>query len=125
MSQYKDKNGNVPIKNKMSYQQISDAYNIPVRILNKRVHNLKIKGVFIGQVKYFTKYDVSKILDHHPTHFKYHERKIRIAEYLISGYNGRTIAKILGISVKLCYDCVKEFNSTGCVTVESKLNYGV
>lgn len=38
------------------------------------------------------------------------------------GMTGSTISKKLNISIKLTYDCIKEYNLTGYLIVESKLN---
>lgn len=108
--------------NMMNYNEIVETYNISKSALTHRTHNLNIKGKFVGKVKYFTMAQVDRILRHSPTQFNLHERKIVIIEFYNRGMIGREIASILGISVKMTYDAIREYNETGCVVVQSSIN---
>jgi hypothetical protein len=110
---------------KYTYNDIAKKYGIKKTILYKRVFNLGIKGSRIGRdgIAYFNQNEVYKILDHKPINYKIHSRKIQIIELYQSGIIGRNIAEILRISTKLTYDCIREYNETNCIIVESKINY--
>lgn len=105
-------------------KEIAQLTGDTVYALNKRAIKLNIKGRCIGHdsTKYYTLKQIEKIVSASKRTCKNHSRKIDIVELYLQGLNGRKIAAFLRISVKLAYDCLAEFNKTGCVTVESKIS---
>ena len=112
------------VPGRLSYRQISEQYGISSTTLSKRVFALKIKGENVGKKKYFTQQDIDKILRCKPTNYTTHARKITIIEIFQNGVKGYEIAEALGISSRSTYECIKEYQLTGCVIVESKMNVG-
>lgn len=112
----------------MNYEEISKKYNIKVSILTRRVHVLKIKGVFKGRKVYFTKNQISQLIEYNPRfHFERgsninHSRKLSIIEFYNKLKSGRKVAAFLHISRPIVDAAIKEYNETGSITVESRLN---
>lgn len=111
------------VPGKLNYKQISKEYEIPENTLSRRVFKLKIKGTFVGAKKYFDQAQIKKMLKETQVNLKNHHRKITVIEYFNKGFSGREIAEILGMSVALAYQCIKEYQLTECIVVESKINY--
>jgi DNA invertase Pin-like site-specific DNA recombinase len=107
-----------------TYDQISEHFGITKSALTHRVQKLKLKGRTLGKdsTVYFSVWQVKKMVQYLPLNCKNHPRKIDIIELYESGQKGRTIAEYLKISVKLTYDCIREYNLTGCIVVESKMS---
>jgi hypothetical protein len=110
---------------KYTYEDIEKKYGIKKTILYKRVSYLGMNKNHRGRngIAFFDQNQVYKILDHKPINYKIHSRKIQIIELYQSGLIGRKISEILRISTKLSYDCIREYNETNCIIVESKINY--
>jgi len=110
--------------NYYTYNQISDYYGVTKSSLQHRVHRLGLKGKTLSDdgTVFFTSKQVEKIVDCYKIISVNHPRKIDIIELYQAGRKGRTISSILRMSVKSAYDCIREYNNTGCVIVESKLN---
>jgi DNA-binding Lrp family transcriptional regulator len=112
----------------VTYKQISEKYNIKVTILTRRVHLLKIRGVFKGRTITFNKKQIKQLLDYDPTaHFKRmsnvnHPRKLAIIEFYEKRKSGRKVAEFMNISRYIVDAAIKEYNTTGFITVESRLN---
>jgi transposase len=107
-----------------TYNQISKDYGVSKSALQHRVHRLKLKGRTLGDdgTIYFSHKQVEKIIDCYRISSVNHLRNIYVIELYQQGRNGRAIASILKMSTKTTYDCIKEYNKTGCITIESKLN---
>lgn len=105
--------------------EISEETGLNTQLLNKRVRKLGLKRGRIGANgrRYYTEEEVKKILAYIKPPKKVSSAKITIIELYQSGMTGRDIAKNMKLSIKLSYDCIREYNDTGCVIVESKLNY--
>lgn len=113
-----------PVSNRVTYKDVAKKNNVSVRALTKRAHKLGIVGKRIGSdgSMYFTEKQINKILNLKRVDFKNHSRKITIVEMYQDGLKGRKIAEALGISTKLTYICLKEYNYTGHIIVQSKIN---
>lgn len=114
----------IPESNCIRYKDVAKKNNVSVRALTKRAHKLGIVGRRIGNdgSMYFTEKQINKILNLKRIDFKNHSRKITIIEMYHEGHKGRKIAEVLGISTKLTYICLKEYNQTGHIIVQSKIN---
>lgn len=112
----------------MTYIQISEKYNVKVSLLTRRVHILNIKGIFVGRKITFNKKQITEILNYNPrAHFdrknaKNHPRKLAIIEFYLKRKSGRKVSEFLNISRYIVDAAIKEYNQTGFVTIESKLN---
>ena len=102
-------------------KKVSKDTGISISILNKRGWKLGLKGKCLGKgsTMYYTAAQINKILNYIKSRDSY---KITIIELYQSNQTGRNIAKYMKMSVKTVYDCIREYNETGCVTVESKIN---
>lgn len=112
----------------MTYKQISKKYRINVSVLTRRVHLLKIKGLFRGREITFNKKQITEILNYNPRlHFekrnnRNHPRKLAIIEFYLKRKSGRKVAEFMNISRYIVDAAIKEYNTTGFITVESRLN---
>jgi hypothetical protein len=107
-----------------NYNEISEKTNVPKSTLSKHVSKNKIKGRQIGLLIYFTESQIFQIISGiRPKNTKSHSRKIQVIELYLMGVTGRDIAKALAMSTKLTHDCIREFNESECIVVESKMNY--
>jgi transposase len=112
----------------VNYQEISKKYNIKVSVLTRRVSLLKIKGIFKGRKIYFSDGQINQMLEYDTRHhFKIrdnsnHPRKLAFIEFYLKFKSGRRVATFLNTSRKLVDAAIKEYNETGFITVESKLN---
>lgn len=106
-----------------TYDQISEHFGVTKSALTHRVHKLNLKGRTLGKdsTVYFSLWQVKKMTAYLTLKCKNHPRKIDIIELYQKGYKGRVISEVLKISVKLTYDCIREYNLTGCIVVESKM----
>ena len=72
-----------------TYKQISEENSISITTLTRRVHLLKIKGLFVGREITFTEQQIQEILSYNPrAHFErmdktYHPRKLAIIEFYL------------------------------------------
>jgi len=105
-------------------KKVSKETGISISILNKRGWKLGLKGKCLGKgsTMYYTKTQINKMLAYVKTPKSIDSCKITIIELYQKNQIGRDIAKYMKISVKTTYDCIREYNETGCVTVESKIN---
>jgi len=103
---------------------VSNLTGVSVHALNKRAIKLNIKGRCTGSnsTRYYTKNQIDTIVSAQPIGFKNHWRKISIIEMYLENITGHEISKSMNISIKLAYDCIREFNKTGCIIVESKMS---
>jgi len=111
-------------EHKFTYNQIANDYGVSKSAIQHRVHRLGLRGRILtddGTI-FFTSKQVEKIVDCYTLTKENHPRKIQIIELYQADRIGRTIASILKISTKLTYDCIREYNNTGCVIVESKIS---
>lgn len=110
----------------LTYKQISNEYNIPIRKLNRAVYELKIKGIYIGKEKMFNEQEVEQIIHYRrriSSKYKlYHPRKIKIIQAYFKYGSGTKVAKILNIDRSSVNRAIKEYNNTGEIIVESILN---
>ena len=112
----------------LTYNQISEKYNIKTSVLTRRVHILKIKGIFVGREVAFNKKQIAEILSYNPrAHFdrrctKNHPRKLAVIEFYLKRRSGRKVAEFMNISRYIVDAAIKEYNETGFITVESKMN---
>jgi len=99
-------------------------FGVTKSALAHRVYKLGLKGKCLSDdgIIFFNLKQVGKIVDCYKIKFENHPRKLDIIEMYQKGYKGRAIASILRMSVKLSYDCIREYNKTGLVTVESIIN---
>ena len=108
-----------------TYNELVDYYKISKSALTHRVQRLNIKGKRLDNdsTVYFNIDQVKKIINYLDFKNKEnHPRKIKIVDMYEKGMTGNTISKKLNISIKLTYDCIKEYNLSGYLIVESKLN---
>lgn len=105
-------------------KMISELTGVSVYALNRRAIKLNIKGKCTGNdsTRYYTRFQIERIVAAHPITYANHWRKIDIIEMYLRDKTGREISEIMNISVKLTYDCIREFNETGCIIVESKIS---
>lgn len=112
----------------LTYNQISEKYNIKTSVLTRRVHILKIKGIFVGRELAFNKKQIAEILSYNPrAHFdrrctKNHPRKLAVIEFYLKRRSGRKVAEFMNISRYIVDAAIKEYNETGCIVVASKMN---
>ena len=109
---------------RFTYSEISEMTGVTKSGLQHRVHRLGLKGRTLSDdgTVFFTAKQVSKIIDCYKIQSENNPRKIDIIELYQQGKKGRAIASILRMSVKASYDCIREYNQTGCVIVESVIN---
>ena len=111
-----------------TYKQISEENSIPITTLTRRVHLLKIKGLFVGREITFTEQQIQEILSYNPrAHFERmdktnHPRKLAIIEFYLKRKSGRKVAEFMNISRYIVDAAIKEYKTTGTITVESKLS---
>ena len=112
----------------MTYKQISEKYNISISVLTRRVHLLKIKGLFKGREITFNKKQITEILSYNPRLYfekrnnRNHPQKLAIIEFYLKRKSGRKVAEFMNISRYIVDAAIKEYNTTGFITVESKIN---
>lgn len=111
-------------KQKFTLKQISEVTGSTIHSLNRRALKLGLKGRCLGNdsTKYYTRFQINRIVQAAPITYKNHWRKIDIIEMYNQGFSGHDISKIMNISIKLAYDCIREFNETECIIVESKMS---
>jgi hypothetical protein len=114
----------IPENKHFTYKDVAKKNNVSTLALSKRTHKLGIIGKRIGPdgSLYFTEKQINKILAFKREDFKNHSRKITIVEMYHDGHKGKRIAAALGISLKLTYLCLKEYNQTEHIVVQSKMN---
>lgn len=111
-----------------TYKQISEENNIPTTTLTRRVHLLEIKGLFVGREITFTEQQIQELLSYNPrAHFermdkRNHPRKLAIIEFYLKRKSGRKVAEFMNISRYIVDAAIKEYKTTGTITVESKLS---
>lgn len=112
----------------MTYKEISLEHNIKISILTRRVNILRIKGIFKGRQIDFNKNQIKQLLEYNPkAHFEKrnntnHSRKLAIIEFYQKLKSGRRVATFLHLSRPIVDATIKEYNQTGFITVESKMN---
>ena len=109
---------------RFTYSEISEMTGVTKSGLQHRVHRLGLKGRTLSDdgTVFFTARQVSKIIACYKIRPENNPRKIDIIELYQQGKKGRAIASILRISVKASYDCIREYNQTGYIIVESLIN---
>jgi hypothetical protein len=109
---------------RFTYSEISEMTGVTKSGLQHRVHRLGLKGRTLSDdgTVFFTARQVSKIIACYKIRSENNPRKIDIIELYQQGKKGRAIASILRISVKASYDCIREYNQTGYIIVESLIN---
>lgn len=113
----------------MTYKEIEKKYDIKYHDLTDRVGALGIKGKFKSKILHFSKAQVQEILTFAPKKKikkmsrENHVRKLKIIEFYLKLGSARKTADFLNIGWRIIYPAVREYNETGCVTVESKLNH--
>ena len=109
---------------RFTYSEISEMTGVTKNGLQHRVHRLGLKGRTLSDdgTVFFTARQVSKIIACYKIRSENNPRKIDIIELYQQGKKGRAIASILRISVKASYDCIREYNQTGYIIVESLIN---
>jgi len=111
-----------------TYKQISEENSISITTLTRRVHLLKIKGLFVGREITFTDQQIQELLSYNPrAHFermdkRNHPRKLAIIEFYLKRKSGRKVAEFMNISRYIVDAAIKEYKTTGTITVESKLS---
>ncbi len=116
----------------MTYQEISEKYNIPMSVLTRRVAVLKIKGLFIGRKVSFNSYQVKQIVNYvaktkingkiATEKWQTQRKKITIIEFYLKKRSSRQVSRILNLPRPLCDYTIKEYNEKGYVIVGSKMN---
>lgn len=112
----------------MTYKDIEKKYGISYSILTDRVRFLGIKGRFKDKKVVFNREQVDDIVNYSSrrqnkkTSNDNHSRKFKIIEFYLKGRSGRKVAEFLNMNRKVVYAAIKEYNETGCIIVESKLN---
>lgn len=98
------------------------AINIAYRLQIPRIRKRVKRGVRV----YFTEENAQKIIDWRPiqqsSEKKHHRRKITIIEAYIEKPTVKGVARTLRINHESVRAAVKEWEDTGCITVESSLN---
>lgn len=112
----------------MTYKEISEKYNVEMSLLTRRVNILKVRGVFKGRNVTFTKGQVEQLLGYDPKAYDKrrsminHPRKLKIIEFYLKRKSGRKVAEFLNISRPIVDATIREYNKTGFLVVESRLN---
>lgn len=106
-------------------KEISLETGLSIKLLNKRSWKLGLKGKCLGNdgTRFYTEEQINKILTYKKQPKKVSSTKINIIELFQKGMTGKEIAKNMKLSTILAYSCIKEYNTTGFIIVESKLNY--
>jgi biotin operon repressor len=111
----------------MTYDEISEKYKMPIRELRRSASYLKIKGIYVGKTKSFTKEEIELIIRHKvkssPKYRLYNKRKIAMVQSYFKYGSCTKVAKLLKLDRGAVNKAVKEYQSTGYIIVESKLNY--
>jgi transposase len=128
LTPYEAYHKNQPEEKRIEYftlNEISKEEGVDIKILRKRVHRLKIKSLKNGanNIKYYTEPQIKSILNYLKSPKRMSSVKVTIIEMYQTGRKGRDIARDMKLSTKLAYDCIREYDDTGCVVVESKMNY--
>ena len=107
-----------------TYSDISEMVGVTKSGLQHRVHRLGLKGKTLSDdgTIFFNVNQVKKIIDCYKITSVNHPRKIGVIELYQAGRKGHAIASILRMSIKSSYDCIREYNNTGYIIVESIIN---
>ena len=109
----------------MNYEHIAKKYNLTIPLIYRRVCLLKIKGRIIRKKVYLNQIQVDKIVNYKrpvKDNLKYNKRKLTIIEWWLRTPNYRKISYILNINRKAVTEAVREFEDTGFIVVESRMN---
>lgn len=112
----------------MTYKQISETYNLPLGTVSRRAHNLKLKGRRVGREKDLNESEVEELLSiTFGAHLEKirknnHKRKLAIIEFYIRHGEYRKVSKMLNIHINAVSAAINEYNETGFVIVESRMN---
>lgn len=112
----------------MTYKEISTKYNIPISVLYRRAHVLRLEGKFKGVNIDFNKHQVLELVNYVPVIFpeskkvENHVRKIAIIEFYMKFGGVNRVSRMLNIDRGAVGKAIKEYEETGCIVVASKLN---
>jgi len=108
----------------LTYKQISQKYSIPLSLIYRRVHVLKLKGFKKGREIKFKEDQIYQILYYQPqTNSKqFDRRKLAIIEFYEKFGTGNKVSRFLNIHRNVVNQAIREYNETGFVIVESKMN---
>ena len=109
----------------MNYEQIAKKYNLTIPLIYRRVFVLKLKGRIIRKKIYLSQPQIDKIVNYKrpkKDNLKNNKRKLTIIEWWFRTPSYRKISYILNIPRKLVTEAVREFEDTGFIVVESKMN---
>lgn len=113
----------------MTYGDISVKYGISKRYLHDVVKVLCLytggRTADGGKTVAFDDDTVYQIVNYRPqkNDLKYNKRKIALIGYYQVLHNTGKCARMVKMDLALAREAVKEFHETGCVVVESKMNY--
>lgn len=108
----------------LTYKQISEKYSIPLSLIYRRVHVLKLKGYRKGREIKFKEDQIYQIISYLPwsNSKQFDKRKLKIIEFYEKFGTGNKVARFLNIHRNVVNKAIKEYNETGFVIVESKMN---
>lgn len=110
----------------LSYEEISEQYNISVRELRRSASDLKIKGFLLGKYKVFNEREINYLIRNKntasPKHKLYNKRKIEILDTYFRLKSCNKVSKCLKINKDAVSLVVKEFLYTEHIIVESSIN---
>lgn len=105
-----------------TYEEISKKYNIGLSSLYSRVDRIKLIRRYDKQIRVFTKSEVKKIVNHKNPRLVESYKKITVIDFYHLGFFRDEISLRLGISLDFVKKTIAEYNRTGHVLVESKIN---
>lgn len=109
-----------------SIQQIADTSELNFEAIYYRAKKLGIRGKKISRAIRYTEEEIQKILNFEtnkkPTHQRNSRKKITYLEFYFKQGNAANVYRTLNASRFYVEMAIKEWEETGCVTVESKMN---
>lgn len=105
--------------------QIAEETGLKQQLLKKRILKLSIKGANFGpgSTKHYTEDQARRLINYIKPPKRTGSVRITIVELHQTGMNIIEIAKNVKVGTILACNCVREYNTTGYITAESKLNY--
>lgn len=114
------------IKGWHSLQDIADYSGLGFDNVYYRARKLGLKARRISHAHYYSDYQRKAIVDfvlHKKPNQKNNRKKITYIEFFFKIGTAKGVARTLNASRYYVTMAIEEWNRTGCVTVESKMNY--
>lgn len=105
----------------LTYEQISEKFNIKVGALKKRRLLLQITPHRKRRIAYFNDEQISQMLECNPAEKIKSYKKLKIISHYEINKNVKIVAKMVEVNYQFALDTINEWH-TGFITVESSMN---